>query len=103
MGALSMPPRQRFAPHVCSPTTFSYTLKGGGPYQLQLYVSPQSIANKRSPGAFSPLVTIQMPDSSPPAAARVFFEQRAWQPQAAMPAAQKTLASCRSVPIYLVV
>ncbi len=43
-----------------------------------------------------------MPDFSPPPAAREFLVQQAWPPAAAMPAALKTLANCRRVPIYLV-
>src|SRR6266446_8629736 len=51
-----------------------------------------------------------MPGCSPPTAARMFFVLRAWQPQAAMPAAQKrlrTAVECRFIehgrpPIYRV-
>ncbi len=63
--------------------------------------SPETVADR------SLIVTIQVLDSSPHVLDKSalysgsrLFVLRAWQPQAAMPAAQKPLANHRRVPIY---
>src|SRR2546428_6448250 len=74
MGALSMPPRQRFAPHVCSPTTCSYTHLVVGP---QSSIVPYVILIKKgmihihgSGFLWSSINRITLQDSSLPAAVR---------------------------------
>ncbi len=72
--------------------------------------SPQTTAtavNKKIEPLLRSGVTIQVLDSSPHVRDKSalysgsrLFVLRAWQPQAAMPAAQKPLANHRRVPIY---